>query len=317
MQFVGRVFGLLFVLLVIAQPGFAQEAVFPSGSGIGLVPPAGLVPSSSFSGFEDPAKGTSIVVTELPVDAYATIAAGFNREGLLATGIETISGPEEWSVQGAVVSKLIRASQVAAGVKYRKWIVLVGAESTTAMVTVQIPDGAKGALSDADVEKALRTLVVRAPASLPDQIASLPFKVADTSGFRPVRVIAGATLLLTEGPNDVAINSMQPMVIIASNLNTAPEAATRLEFSKKAFASLTGIKDVQSDNETSSEVDGAEWIEIDGTATDSASGDALYVAQIVRFETNRYVRAILIVNATEKSKYADRFRKLAKSMTIN
>ncbi|EJN04074.1 hypothetical protein [Phyllobacterium sp. YR531] len=317
MRFVTRVFGLVFLLLVFSQSVLAQEVVFPSGSGIGLVPPAGLVPSSSFSGFEDSAKGTSIVVTELPVDAYAAIAANFNKQGLLATGIETISGPDEWPVQGAVVSKLIRASQIAAGVKYRKWIVLVGAETTTAMVTVQIPDGVTGGLSDADVEAALKTLVVRAPASLPDQIASLPFKVADTANFRPVRVIAGATLLLTEGPNDVAANSMQPMVVIASNLNTAPEPATRLEFSKKAFASLTGIKDVHSDNETSSESDGAEWIEIDGAATDTASGDALYVAQIARFETTRYVRAILIVKATEKDKYADRFRKLAKSMTIN
>lgn len=317
MRFLIRAFSLFLLVLVISQPVLAQEAVFPSGSGIGLVPPEGLVPSSSFSGFEDPAKGTSIVVTELPVDAYAAIAASFNKEGLLATGIETTSGPDEWPVQGAVVSKLIRGSQVAAGVKYRKWIVLIGAESTTAMVTVQIPEGVAGGLSDADVEKALRTLAVRAPASLPDQIASLPFKVTDTANFRPVRVIAGATLLLTEGPNDVAANSTQPMVVIASNLNTAPEAATRLEFAKKAFASLTGIKDVHSDNETSSHSDNAEWVEIDGTATDTAGGDALYVAQIARFEETRYVRAILIVKGTEKDKYADRFRKLAKSMTIN
>jgi hypothetical protein len=317
MRFVTRAFGLMLVLLVFCQPVFAQEPVFPGGSGIGLVPPAGLVPSTSFSGFEDPAKGTSIVVTEMPVDAYATIAAAFNREGLLATGIETLSGPDEWPVKGAVVSKLIRGSQVAAGVKYRKWIVLVGAETTTAMVTVQIPEGVAGGLSDADVEKALRTLAVRAPASLPDQIASLPFKVADTADFRPVRVIAGATLLLTEGPNDTAANSMQPMIVVASNLNTAPEAATRLEFSKKAFMSLTGIKDVRSDNETSNQADGAEWIEIDGAATDAVNGDALYVAQIARFETSRYVRSILIVKDTQKDKYADRFRKLAKSMTIN
>lgn len=317
MRFVTRAVSLLFLLLVISQPAFAQEAVFPGGSGIGLVPPPGLQPSSSFSGFEDSTKGTSIVVTELPVDAYASIAASFNREGLLATGIDTVSGPDEWPVQGAVVSKLIRGSQVAAGVKYRKWIVLVGAETATAMVTVQIPDGVKDSLSDADVEKALRTIIVRAPASLPDQIASLPFKVADMAGFRPIRVIAGATLLLTEGPNDVATNSSQPMVVIASNINTAPEAATRLEFAKQAFTSLTGIKDVRSDNETSSESDGAEWIEIDGGATDTASGDALYVAQIARFETSRYMRAILIVKDTEKDKYADRFRKLAKSMTIN
>ncbi|MBZ9602828.1 hypothetical protein [Phyllobacterium chamaecytisi] len=303
-------------LLASVQLGLAQERVFPGGSGVGLVPPPGLVLSTNFSGFEDAAKGTSIVLTELPVDAYAELAAKFNPDGLRATGIEA-GQPEDWPVEGAVVSKLIRGSQVAAGIKYRKWVVLVGAKTTTAMVTVQIPDGVQGGLSDADVETALRTITIRTPPSLDEQVAALPFKVSDTAGFRPVRVIAGATFLLTEGPNDVAANSMQPIIIIASNLNTAPEAPARMSFAKQAFASLTGIKDVQSDNETSSEENGAEWVEIDGSAKDAASGDALYVAQIARFETSRYVRAILIVRSSEKDKFSDRFRKLAKSLTIN
>ena len=303
-------------LLASVQLGLAQERVFPGGSGVGLVPPPGLVLSTNFSGFEDAAKGTSIVLTELPVDAYAELAAKFNPDGLRATGIEA-GQPEDWPVEGAVVSKLIRGSQVAAAIKYRKWVVLVGAKTTTAMVTVQIPDGVQGGLSDADVETALRTITIRNPPSLDEQVAALPFKVSDTAGFRPVRVIAGATFLLTEGPNDVAANSMQPIIIIASNLNTAPAASARMSFAKQAFASLTGIKDVQSDNETSSEENGAEWVEIDGNAKDAASGDALYVAQIARFETSRYVRAILIVRSSEKDKFSDRFRKLAKSLTIN
>ncbi|MGH7003056.1 MAG: hypothetical protein ACREIP_03830 [Alphaproteobacteria bacterium] len=316
MRLLSIALGLVFFALAVL-PGHAQEAVFPGGSGIGIVPPAGLSPSANFSGFEDAAKGTSIVFTELPVEAYASIAAKFNKEGLRETGIETSSGPDEWPVQGAVVSKLVRGSQVAAGVRYRKWIVLVGAKDATAMVTVQIPDGVEGGLSDADVEKSLRTIVMRAPPSLQEQIASLPFKVADTADFRPVRVIAGATFLLTEGPNDVAVNSSQPMIVIASNLNSAPEVATRMDFAKQAFTSLTGIKDVRSDNETSSQSGDAEWIDIDGSATDAASGDALYVAQVARFEAKRYVRAILIVRSSEKDKYAERFRKLAKSMSIN
>lgn len=317
MRFVTHFLSIVFFLLAAIRPGLAQEVVYPGGSGVGLIPPAGLVASTNFSGFEDAARGTSIVLTELPVEAYAAIAAKFNPEGLRETGIEAAGPPEDWPVEGAVVSKLIRGSQLAAGIRYRKWIVLVGAKSTTAMVTVQIPDGVQGGLSNEDVEKALRTISVRTPPSLDEQIAALPFKVNDAAGFRPVRVIAGATYLLTEGANDVAVNSSQPMVIIASNLNTAPEPSARMDFSRQAFASLTGIKDVRSDNETSSEADGAEWVEIDGTAKDAASGDGLYVAQIARFEASRYVRAILIVRDSEKDKFADRFRKLAKSMTIN
>ena len=219
-------------------------------------------------------------------------------------------------VHGALSLDPVQAYRSAEQMPPCEWL-LVGAKTTTAMVTVQIPDGVPGGLSDADVETALRTIAVRTPPSLDEQVAALPFKLSDTAGFRPVRVIAGATYLLTDGPNDIATNPSQPMIIIASNLNTAPEPSLRMDFAKQAFASLTGIKEVQSNNETSSQANGAEWVEIDGSGKDSASGEPLYVAQIARFETSRYVRAILIVKESEKDKYSERFRKLAKSMTIN
>ncbi|MBZ3692525.1 hypothetical protein [Phyllobacterium calauticae] len=310
---------LVFMMISLAhvQAGFAQEAVFPEGSSVGLVIPRNMQPSSTFSGFEDPAMGATIVLTELPVDAYAQISAKFNAEGLAPTGIVVSGAAQDWQVKGASAAKYIHGSQIASGIKYRKWIVLSQAPTTTTMVTMQIPDGVAGAPSDADVEDTLRSIAVRTPPTLDEQIAALPFKVGDLAGFRPIRAIAGATYLLTDGPQDVPASAAQPVIIIASNLGNAPEAAARMDFARKAFASLTGIKDVRSDNESSAPADGGEWVDIDGSAKDATSGDALYVAQIARFAGDRYVRAILIVRGSERDKFADRFRRLAKSLTIN
>jgi hypothetical protein len=303
--------------LATVQVTLAQEAVFPDGSSVGLIVPKNMQASSTFSGFEDVKTGASIVFTELPVDAYAQIVTKFNAEGLAPTGIVVTDTVQDWTVKGASAARYVHGSQIASGVKYRKWIVLTQAPKTTAMVTMQVPDGVVGGPSDADIEATLRSIEVRSPPTLEEQVAALPFKVGDLAEFRPIRVLAGATYLLTDGPQDIPISSAQPVVIIASNLGTAPEADLRMDFAKQAFASLTGIKDVRSDNETSAQADGGEWVEIDGSAKDAASGDTLYVAQIARFETDRYVRAILIVRGTEKVKYADRFRRLAKSLTIN
>lgn len=310
---------LVFIALSLGggQMAFAQEAVFPEGSSVGLVVPKNMQASSTFSGFEDIKTGASIVLTELPAEAYAQIAGKFNAEGLAPTGIVVTEAVRDWTVKGASAARFVHGSQIASGIKYRKWIVLTQGPTTTAMITMQVPDGAAGGPSDADVEDTLRSIAVRTPPTLEEQVAALPFKVGQLEGFRPIRAIAGATYLLTDGPQDIPANSSQPVVIIASNLGTAPEADQRMDFAKQAFASLTGIKDVRSSNETSSEADGGEWVEIDGSATDAASGDALYVAQIARFETARYVRAILIVRGSEKDKYAERFRRLAKSLTIN
>ncbi|MBA8878682.1 hypothetical protein [Phyllobacterium myrsinacearum] len=317
MRYITALLVFMVISLVNVQTGFAQEAVFPEGSSVGLIIPKNMQASSTFSGFEDVKTGASIVFTELPADAYAQIVPKFNAEGLAPTGIVVTDAVQDWTVKGASAAKYIHGSQIASGVKYSKWIVLTQAPKTTAMVTMQVPDGIAGGPSDADIEATLRSIAVRSPPTLEEQVTALPFKVGDLAEFRPIRVIAGATYILTDGPQDIPANSSQPVIIIASNLGNAPEADQRMDFAKQAFASLTGIKDVRSDNETSAQADGGEWVEIDGSAKDTASGDTLYVAQIARFETNRYVRAILIVRSSEKDKYAERFRRLAKSLTIN
>ena len=43
----------LFMLALAALPASAAEPTYPPGSRIGLAPPAGLVPSKTFFGYED------------------------------------------------------------------------------------------------------------------------------------------------------------------------------------------------------------------------------------------------------------------------
>ena len=57
-------------LMVWAIPARAAEPVFPVGSRIGLVPPAGMVASPTFMGFEDRDKHAAILLTTFPAEAF-------------------------------------------------------------------------------------------------------------------------------------------------------------------------------------------------------------------------------------------------------
>src|SRR5262249_10162750 len=76
----------LFVL-ALALPAKAADVIYPAGSRVGLVPPAGLEASRSFVGFEDAANNVAILIVTLPARAYADLekssgAAALKRQGL-------------------------------------------------------------------------------------------------------------------------------------------------------------------------------------------------------------------------------------------
>ena len=63
----------LLLIVALALPAHAADAVYPPGSRIGLAPPAGMTPSQNFSGFEDRAHHVAMVMALLPREAFAEI----------------------------------------------------------------------------------------------------------------------------------------------------------------------------------------------------------------------------------------------------
>jgi ABC-type sugar transport system substrate-binding protein len=81
-----------------AAPASAADAVFPPGSRIGIVPPAGTVASKNFFGFEDAEKQVAIVLVTLPPEAYADLdktvgADSLKRQGLTLESREALTLP--------------------------------------------------------------------------------------------------------------------------------------------------------------------------------------------------------------------------------
>jgi hypothetical protein len=189
-------------------------------------------------------------------------------------------------------------------------VLLVGAARTTAMVTVQAPAGSDRALPDKAVERALLSVVVRTPAD-DEQLRALPFRIGDLAGLRVLAPLGGSAVALTEGPADEIKEAAQPLVIAASSLGPPPPEAERLAFARTALEGLAGV--------TGLKISGApavsgDTVRLEASGKDADSGRAVRVVQVIRFETDGYLRTVGVARA-DAAGFAERVARVAASLS--
>src|SRR5271170_4351609 len=180
------------ILLILAMPALAADPTFPPGSRLGLVPPAGMIPSDKFDGFADPDKDAAILITVLPAGAYPQIEKSLDVEALKKKGV-TLEKREAMEL-GFGKGFLLIGSQMAEKTKYRKWLLVASASDLTALVTVQVP-AQDSTYPDRVVRAALATLSVRSTVPEAEELGLLPFLVGDLAGLRVDDVLRGRALM--------------------------------------------------------------------------------------------------------------------------
>lgn len=305
----------LLALLTAPPAARAAEPVFPANASVGLVPPPGMTSARTFAGFEHPT-GASIVIAEMPPEAFPQLVERFTPETLRTTGFEARGAGEPLAVAGGE-GRILRGSQAANGVTYTKWVAIVRGGPGTGLVTVQVPQAADAQVPGLAVEAALRTIGFRAPASLSDQIAALPYTVGDLGGLRPVRVFMGSGLLITDGPKDVDPEGTQALAIVTPSMGqVAVPAGGEDALARKAFLSgLPQIKDITVTREDRSVRDGATVVRLQGTAKDSRSGRPLRVTQTMLFAKTGYLR-LLGVAGLDQTRALDGIERVAASLAL-
>jgi hypothetical protein len=307
-----RFFILAGLALLATGAAAAAEPTFPPGSRVGITPPKDMVVSSRFSGFENPGRMASITFMEMPPEAYEQLAKSMTDEALKRQGI-TVNARETLSVAGKQAF-LIAGEQPAGATKLRKWLFALADPSATVLITAQ---SAQNGYSDAEMKQAFTAVALRAPPPLEEQIAALPFKLNERSGFRAVRVLNGSAVLLTEGPLDVVKQVEQPVVIVASSFAPPPPAAeAREQLARMALASTQAVKDWAIERSEGFRQNGQEWHEIVARGTDTDSGKPIVLMQTIRFAANRYVRMVGITAADKRETILPRFRKVIDSVQM-
>lgn len=280
---------ILIVALVSASTGWAADPVFPPGSRVGLAPPAGMVPSKSYQGFEDQAHGVGVVVNEVPAEARGELEKGFSPDELKNQGLDVEHREDlkskDW--HGLVVV----TRQEIGRVPVHKWILVATGADVATVITIQIPDAAQSVYPDAVVRAALMSTAFR-PVPVAERLALLPFAMSDLAGFRVLQTSTEGAALLTDGPKDVLTGMDQPFLLTGIVLGQTPQPASYDAFTRQAVAKMPGFKDTRVVSAQPLTIGAQPSYEVVAEATSAPAGVDVTLVQWLRFGSTGYLRII-------------------------
>jgi hypothetical protein len=300
-------------LVVFAGPVRAADPVFPTGSLVGLVPPAGMVVSKSFLGFEDVDKDSAIQVATQPAAAFSDIQKTLVADSLKKQGI-TVDKREDIQLSFGK-GTLVIGKQEADKKHYRKWLLVAPTSDFTVLVNAQIPEE-ESAYSDAAVHAALATLAVRASIPDPEKLSLVPFTIGDLSGFHIENVLPGRALMLIDTPDGKPTSSIDTHLFIAAFPGGPDEASNRAEFARLAFGDIVGIRDVQIAMSEPLRIGGQAGFQTLAQAKDAHTGADIMVAQWLRFGSGGFLQMIGIARTEAWTDALTRLRAIRDSIDL-
>jgi hypothetical protein len=289
-------------------PARAADAVFPAASRIGLVPPAGFVASKRFPGFENPGSEGTIMLLALPPQLLGQAEATLTEEALKSAGITEDSRETVTLPSGN--AELVVGTEEENGEKFRKWMFLAMMPEGVAVVAVRIADKNRGAYPDQVIHDALATLAVRAVVPVEEELAILPFRLANLAGMRPIRTLGGNGVFLTDGPNDSPEPSEQPVFVVSVGQGGPEDTGDRANFARNMFTGLADFKDVRIISGDMLRLGGGTipTHELQAEAKDGKTGAAMKIVQWVRFGPGVFIRMVGVARADQWGKAFTQFR---------
>lgn len=290
----------------------AQAPQAIRGTTVSIAPPEGFSPAPSFSGFAGQDGMSSLMVTELPIEAYDKIAGMFAsqdaaRAALAERGI-TVSALEQVPTAAGAIP-LIRGTQTVGSQVFKKWLTVVKGDKAV-LITVQAPE--QGKLDTAAVKRSLATLSLGKEPALADKVASLPFAIAAAPPFRLVNTIAGSAVILTAGPLDVDPEGTQPLIVVASQVSAPIPPDQRKGVARALLDTAPGLQNAKVENESNVSFAGADGLLMTGTATDGRK-----FSQYLSFgPEGRFVRLIAIVPQAQHAATKSAIEQIAKSIAF-
>lgn len=297
----------MLALLAVASmfnPVVAAPAPVP-GTRVELEPPEGFTPSRRFPGFEHLAQGASIMVNEVPA-GYAELRAGFTREGLASRGMRLIE-MKDVAVAGAP-ALLFHVTQQAAGIDFRKWMLLAPRGNESVLVVGTFPRTAPAPFGEAVRLAVLSTLTTTGQT---DPIADLPFHV-DAGSRLKVAQRMGNTLVLTPSGSMARTSAQEPLYVIGPSVGRAPLDNLQ-HFAEQRAQQTVEISGLRAMRGRNLKVDGLEAYEILADANDLRSGLPLRFYQVVAPDPGGYFIFQGLVGSDIAAEYLPEFQRLTAS----
>jgi hypothetical protein len=292
--------------LAWATPAQATDAVFPPASHIGLVVPASMKPSHNFLGFEDRDASASILILEIPTQAYEGVEKQLTTEALKKDGV--VEEMRETVTVNGAKGLLVAGTQESDNKKYRKWLLLASWPEGASLIAFQVPDESKSKYPEATVRAALLSVTLRTVVPVDEQLGLVPIRFDELSGMRPFRVLGNTSVFLTAGATDPKEPAAQPLLIVSVGPGGPEQPSDRANFSRQLFSGLNDFKDVRIVGTDILRLDNLQTYEIQAEAKDPKSDAPMKLVQWIRFGNGAFIRFVGIARADEWGDAFPKFR---------
>lgn len=288
---------------------FAADPVFPPGIRVGVTPLVGLSRAKAFVGFETEDQTVKVLVAELPADAYSEVMNAFKANPAGAGGVK----PESIETSAGLAYYTIETGKDGATTVRRYSMILPGG-TFSGYIAVQVPENASKIYTDDAVRKMFASAVIRRQVPVEEQLAQMPFKIGELSGFKNVRTLAvGSAIILADGDEEKGFETAPFMMIgIVGSAPSQPEDRGR--FAQQAATTIPGLRDGKITMSEPLRIDGTPGYETRIDAVSGKDNTPVTVVQWLRFGGQTTLRMIGSAPREEWAKAFPRFRAVRDSI---
>lgn len=289
------------------------------GTSVQISPPQGFQPSKLFPGFEQQQTGASILVTELPIPKAQSIITQFSTAKVLKARGMTLIESKDITIDGRP-SKLLLVTQSAQGIKFLRWIVVVGTGDQALIATASFPESQAAALK-APLRQAIISLRWM-PGTAVQSLEGLTFSFKPAGDLQISGRVAN-TVMLTKSGAKPPIPAADPLMVLGSALSIGGSLSGKMSGEELAEFSRLRLKQTQQVTElteTSGQVKTLAdhpAFEIVATGYDLKTRTPLTVYQVIVSTDETYYILQGFVSNAGAQKYLPIFRAVADSFKIN
>jgi hypothetical protein len=294
----------LLALAMLAGPASANEVVYPPGSRIGLVPLEGIVPLKNGAGFENPETNLIVSLRELAPSAFDAIDAAVKERKPLPYAM----GDAQAFDTAAGKAYLSRAGGPNSGPKNNRISIIVSNGKIAGFIAVDVPEAAAKTYSDQAIRQMLASTSLRTEVPVEEQLALMPFKVSELSGFTNVKtLVPGLAVMLIDGNEEDALAG-SPYVLITVARVSADQQEDREKIARQLASTIPGIRDGRIVNSESMRIGGTAGHEMRVEATTQKNDKPVTVVQWLRFGGGATLRIVAASSREDWSQNFPRFR---------
>lgn len=296
----------LSLLLVVPTATAQTQAKAIPGTKVSLTPPAGFALSEQFPGFLHEESGASIMVTEMPAP-FSKMSGAFTKEALAQQNITLLA--QRPHTVGGKTGVLLNLRQVAQGMVFLKWLVAVGTEKETVLITATFPEEVKTQWSAA-LEKAVLGAQWDDAAAV-DPLAGLNYSIKDDPEMKIARRMTNV-LLLTKDGTLPGKPTNDPMMIVGASVSEVLIGDLK-KFAVERLNEITQVSGLTVKQQTAVTLAGLAGSEIVAAGEWREPKQPVTVMQIVLQDGNNYFIMQGFAPSGEQQKYLAIFKRIAQS----